>query len=108
MNKPLFTNRSVYDLANWGDLYSGGEFDPIVDATLYASDHIAYDSKGNSLFFSLQTSIFGIDIDRNEYLLEDVSKGIRRKGQKICISVLVWNSFEDYLEYENSNELLEV
>jgi hypothetical protein len=106
MNKPLFINRSVYDLANWSDLYSGGEHCPITDATLYAMNHIAFDSNGNNLPFSTLVSIFGQDIDRNECLLEDMSKGIRRRGQKICISVLVWQNMDDYLEYENSNELL--
>lgn len=104
MNKPYLVYQSEYSLQG-ADLYSGGENDPITDATIHAMDNLAFDTRGKKLPFSLQVSILAQDINRCEELLEDKSLPIRRFDQKICITVLVWANLEDYFAYEQSDKI---
>lgn len=104
MNKPYLVYTSEYSLQG-ADLYSGGENDPICDATIHAMDHLAFDERGKKLPFSLQTSILAQDINRREEFLEDKVLSFRRFDQKICITVLIWSNLEDYFEYEQSNKI---
>lgn len=104
MNKPYLVYQSEYSLQG-ADLYSGGENDPYKDAAIGAFNYFAFDSSGKSLPFSLQTSILAqSDIDRETEFLEDKSLPIRRFDQKICITVLVWETMDDYYAYEQSDK----
>lgn len=100
--KPYAIYDSNYMLAGV-DLYSGGENDPIVDATIYARDNLAYDAKGNRLPFSLQVGMSAQDIDMEVCFLEDKNKTYRRWDQKICVTIYVWSTVEDYIFFESSD-----
>lgn len=99
--KPYGIYDSNYMLAGV-DLYSGGENDPIVDVTMYARDNLAFDAKGNKLPFSLQVGMPAQDIDREVGFLEDKSRVYRRWDQKICVTIIVWSTIEDYFFFEDS------
>lgn len=100
--KPYGIYDSNYMLAGV-ELYSGGENDPIVDATIYARDNLAFDTNGNKLPFSLQVGMSAQDINRDVELLEDKPKTYRRWDQKIQITIYVWKTIEDYMFFENSD-----
>lgn len=100
--KPYAIYDSVYNLQNV-ELYSGGELDPIVDATTYARDNLAFDSAGNALPFSLQTSFNAQYLNRDKFLLEDKDKKKMRIEQKVTVTIIVWENMEDYFFFE-SNE----
>lgn len=100
--KPYAMYDSDYMLSGV-ELYSGGENDPIVDATVYAKDNLAFDAEGNKLPFSLQVCISAQDIDRDVELLEDKPRAYRRWDQKVCVTIIVWRNMYDYMFFENSD-----
>lgn len=102
MNKPYLVYTSEYSLQG-ADLYSGGENDPLTDAHIHAMEHLAYDSRGKKLPFSLQVS-FPCQ-PRDNYLLEEKSVPLIRFDQKVWITVLIWRNLEDYFAYEQSDKI---
>jgi len=98
--KPYAIYDSVYDL-QYMELYSGGERDPIVDATIYAEDNLAFDSTGSRLPFSLQLGLNAQYLDRSKYLLEDMDRKTMRCNQKITVTVIVWEKLDDYTFFES-------
>ena len=98
--KPYAIYDSVYDLQHV-ELYSGGELDPIVDATTYAQDNLAFDSAGNKLPFSLRASFNAQYLNREKNLLEDKDKKKMRLEQKVTVTIIVWETIEDYLFFES-------
>jgi len=98
--KPYALFDSVYNL-QYVELYGGGENDPIVDATLYAKEHLAFDSAGNRLPFSIQVSLNAQYLDRDKMLLEDKSRKTMRLSQLITVTVIVWQTIEDYMFFES-------
>jgi hypothetical protein len=100
------TNRvaynAIYSLANM-EPFSGGIDDPMVIADMDANDYIAFDNRGNKLPYLVRMSIFAHEIDRDVMLLEDLDKAIRRHDQRICVSILLFETEEEknkYLEQE--------
>lgn len=98
--KPYALYDSVYDL-QYMELYSGSERDPVVDASLYAYDNLAFDSERNRLPFSVQVGLNAQYLDRDRCLLEDLDKRVVRCSQKVTVTIIVFNCMEDYLWYEN-------
>jgi hypothetical protein len=98
--KPYAIYDSVYDL-QYMELYSGSERDPVVDASVYAADNLAFDPSGNKLPFSIQVGLNAQYLDRSKYLLEDLEKRVVRCSQKVTVTIIVFNTVEDYLWYEN-------
>lgn len=98
--KPYAIYDSVYDL-QYMELYSGSERDPVVDASLYAADNLAFDTSGNKLPFSIQVGLNAQYLDRSKYLLEDLDKRVVRCGQRITVTVIVWQTIEDYMFFES-------
>lgn len=101
MNNRVAYN-AVYSLENV-EPFSGGIDDPMVIADMDANDYIAFDNMGNRLPYLVRMSIFAHEIDRNVMLLEDVDKTIRRHDQRICVSILLFETEEEknkYLEQE--------
>lgn len=101
----IFTSHYMLDNT---DLYSDGENDPLIDAAIYADDHLAYDAKGNKLPFSVSCSIFAIEIDRNKHLLEDriESMKIVGLGTKLAIHVIVFRNMDDKMIYDLNDKVL--
>jgi hypothetical protein len=83
------------------ELFSDGEYDPMVDAKIYAMDNLAYDSAGYRLPFSLQLGLSAQYVDRNKQLLEDKNRKTMRLSQLITVTVIVWQTIEDYLFFES-------
>ena len=104
MNKPYAVYTQNYRLQG-AELHSGGENDPLVYCRIDAEEQLSYDNRGNKLPYSLQISIFGQELDRDNYILEDKDISIRRFSQEICISVLVWANMDDYYAYEQSDKI---
>lgn len=98
--KPYAIYNSVYDL-QYMELYSGSERDPVVDASTYAADNLAFDCSGNKLPFSIQVGLNAQYLDREKYLLEDLDKKVMRCGQRVTVTIIVFNNMDDYLWYEN-------
>ena len=101
--KPYAIYDSVYDL-QYMELYSGSERDPVVDASLYASDNLAFDTSGNKLPFSVQVGLNAQHLDRSKYLLEDLDKRVVRCGQRVTVTIIVFENMDDYLWYENGEK----
>jgi hypothetical protein len=98
--KPYAIYDSVYDL-QYMELYSGSERDPVVDASVYADDNLAFDPSGNKLPFSIQVGLNAQYLDRSKYLLEDMDKRVVRCSQRVTVTIIVFNNIDDYLCYEN-------
>jgi len=98
--KPYGIYDSVYDL-QYMELYSGSERDPVVDASVYAADNLAFDTSGNRLPFSVQVGLSGQYLDRDKYLLEDMDKRVVRCSQKVTVTIIVWSCIEDYMFFES-------
>lgn len=98
--KPYSIHDSVYDL-QYMELYSGTERDPVVDASTYAADNLAFDCSGNKLPFSIQVGLNAQYLDRDKYLLEDMDKRVVRCSQKVTVTIIVWENIEDYMFYES-------
>lgn len=98
--KPYGIYESVYDL-QYMELYSGSERDPVVDASVYAADNLAFDTSGGKLPFSVQVGLSGQYLDRDKYLLEDMDKRVVRCSQKVTVTIIVFSCIEDYMWYEN-------
>ena len=98
--KPYAIYDSVYDL-QYMELYSGSERDPVVDASLYAVDNLAFDPSGNKLPFSVQVGLNAQYLDRNKYLLEDLEKRVVRCSQKVTVTIIVWENIDDYMFFES-------
>jgi len=86
--KPYALYDSVYNL-QYMELYSGGHLDPIVDASLYAEEHLAFDGAGNRLPFSIQTSLNAQYLDRDRFLLEDKDRKEMRFEQKVTVTIII-------------------
>lgn len=71
-----------------------------------AVGNLAYNKLGEKLPFCLQSSIFEIDFDRNEFLLEDMPKRDRSWAQRIRVSVIVFADMDGYLEYESNDKMV--
>lgn len=101
--KPYAIYDSVYDL-QYMELYSGSERDPVVDASLYAADNLAFDTAGNKLPFSIQVGLNAQYLDRDKYFLEDLDKKVMRCSQRVTVTIIVFNNMDDYLWYENGEK----
>jgi hypothetical protein len=102
--KPYHMESSNYMLQA-SELYSGGENDPFVSATIHALDHAAKDSNGNNLPFSLICNILAQNIDREKEMLEDKPITYRRWDQKIEIQIIVWCNERDKEIFENNDNV---
>ncbi len=100
--KPYALYDSVYNL-QYMELYSGGELDPIVDAMIEANNNLAYDSAGNRLPFSIQVGLNAQYVNRDRDLLEHKGRRNMRMDQLITLTVIVFNTIEDYLWFESGN-----
>lgn len=100
--KPYALFDSVYNL-QYVELYGGGENDPIIDASLYAQEHLAFDSAGNRLPFSIQVSLNAQYLDRDKMLLEDKGRKTMRFEQLVILTVIVFSCVEDYMWFESGN-----
>lgn len=98
--KPYATYSITYNLQHM-ELFSGGEYDPMVDAKIYAMDNLAYDSSGYRLPFSLQLGLSAQYVDRNKQLLEDKNRKAMRLSQLITVTVIVWQTIKDYMFFES-------
>lgn len=101
--KPYAIYDSVYDL-QYMELYSGSEMDPVVDASTYAADNLAFDTSGNKLPFSIQVGLNAQYLDRDKYLLEDLDKRVMRCGQRVTVTIIVFNNMDDYMCHENGEK----
>lgn len=99
---PYNTFSTTYMLAG-SDLFSGGENDPVIDASVNARDFLAFDANGNKLPFSLQVGLVAQDINRDLELLEDKPKTYRRWDQKVEITIIVFRNMDDYMFFESSD-----
>lgn len=102
--KPYAVYTSYYNLQT-ADLYSNGENDPIIDATRWADDHLAFDNKGNKLPFSVSCSIFALDVDRDKELLEDKLHKFKNV-RKIAVHVIVFRTMDDKIIYDFNDKVL--
>lgn len=82
------------------DLFSGSDTDPISWTHLDA-DLLAVDDYGRALPYDITVSFYGIDLDRDGYLLEDMPKELRRRVQYVAVHLVV---FEDLMSYERYME----
>jgi len=98
--KPYAIYDSVYDL-QYMELYSGSERDPVVDASIYAVDNLAFDCFGSKLPFSIQVGLNAQYLDRSKYLLEDMDKRVVRCSQRVTVTIIVWESMDDYMFFES-------
>jgi len=64
-------------------------------------DNLAYDSSGYRLPFSLQLGLSAQYVDRNKQLLEDKNRKAMRLSQLITVTVIVWQTIEDYMFFES-------
>jgi len=102
--EPHSIHTSYYNLQT-ADLFSDGENDPIIDATRWADEHLSFDSRGNKLPFSVSCSIFALDVDRDNELLEDCMdrfKNVRR----IAVHVIVFRNMDDKIIYDFNDKVL--
>ena len=105
--KPLGIYDSVYDLQHT-ELYSGGELDTVIDASLYAMEHLAFDTEGNRLPFSLQVSLNAQYLNRECAILEDKKRKYMRLEQKVTITIFVWENMSDCLLFEDEGSWGEI
>lgn len=98
--KPYAIFDSVYNL-QYMELYSGNERDPVVDASLYAQEHLAFDSSGNKLPFSVQVGLDAQYLNRDKYLLEDMERKVVRCSQRVTVTIIIWENMDDYMFFEN-------
>lgn len=89
---------AIFSLANV-DLFSGTERDPMVIAQIDAEDFVAIDNIGNRLPYHIELSIFGIEINRDEMFIEDLDRTLLRHDQRICVSIVVFETEEEKAKY---------
>lgn len=100
--KPYAIFDSIYDLQQV-DLYSGGESDPVIDASVYAAEHLAFNASGGRLPFSIQVGLDAQSFDRSRYFIEDLDKSVVRVKQRLVLTIIVWSNYDDYIYFESKD-----
>lgn len=94
-----FTFTTSYMMQGCDYLYSGGENDPIVNATMYADEFLSIDLNGDRHPYVVEVMMPAQKIDRDVMLFEDKAIGYRRWDQRVDVVIKVFDTLKGYNDY---------